>query len=304
MNWFFIALIAPVLWAITNHFDKYLLTKYFKGGSVGALMIFSALIGVFVLPVIYLIHPAIFSIKLIFAVLITLNGFLYVLSLLPYLYALAKDEASIVVPLYQLVPVFSYGLAYFALNERLSGLQILASVLIIVGAVALSIEFNGNKTKFKSQVFWLMVLASFLVALNGLIFKFVAIKEDFWTTSFWEYVGLALFALFLLIFIKSYRRQFLKTLKENRSLVISINGVNEVVNIIAKIAMNFATLLAPLALVWVVNGFQPLFVFIFGIILTLFLPQLGEERIEKKYLLQKILAIIVMFIGTYLLNIF
>lgn len=38
MNWFLIALIPPTVWAATHHFDKYLLSKYFKGGGVGALL--------------------------------------------------------------------------------------------------------------------------------------------------------------------------------------------------------------------------------------------------------------------------
>ena len=34
MNWFLIALLPPALWSVTNHFDKYLLSKFFKGGGV------------------------------------------------------------------------------------------------------------------------------------------------------------------------------------------------------------------------------------------------------------------------------
>jgi len=61
MNWFLIALVPPALWAITNHFDKYLLSKYFKGGGVGALMVFSSIIGVCLLPVIYWLHPEVIN---------------------------------------------------------------------------------------------------------------------------------------------------------------------------------------------------------------------------------------------------
>lgn len=113
MNWFLIALIPPAVWSITNHLDKYLLSKYFKGGGVGALMVFSSLVGVFLLPIIYLLHPEALSVKPINAILMALNGFLYVLAVLPYFYALNKDEASIAVPLFQLIPVFSYVLDYF-----------------------------------------------------------------------------------------------------------------------------------------------------------------------------------------------
>lgn len=298
-----IALVAPILWAATNHIDKYLINKYFRNGGVGSLIIFSSLIGIFVLPFILIIHPAVFSINPILALLIIANGSLYVLGLLPYLYALAEDEASIVVPLFQTIPVFSYVLAFFVLGERLASIQIVASLLIILGAITLSLDLNQKKIKFKKKVFWLMFLASFLIALNGLIFKYVAIQENFWTTSFWEYIGFAVLSIILLLFVRSYREQFLLVVKNNKRAVLGWNTTNEVLNIIAKIIMNFATLLAPLALVWVVNGFQPFFVLFFGIIITLFFPRFSKENLLKKHLAQKVIAILIIFIGVYLLNV-
>lgn len=67
--------------------------------------------------------------------------------------------------------------------------------------------------------------------------------------------------------------------------------------------MNFATLLAPLALVWVVNGFQPFFVLLYGVIITLFFPKFGTESLLKKHLVQKVVAILIMFVGVLLLNV-
>ena len=49
---------------------------------------------------------------------------------------------------------------------------------------------------------------------------------------------------------------------KNKTLVLGLNLFSELLNIAAKLLANFASLLAPLALVWVVNGFQPLIVFI------------------------------------------
>jgi hypothetical protein len=81
--------------------------------------------------------------------------------------------------------------------------------------------------------------------------------------------------------------------------VLSLNGVNEIINIIAKVAFNVASLLTPVTLVWIVNGLQPFFVFVYGVLLTVLLPKISQENITRKALLQKIVAIIVMFIGTY-----
>lgn len=302
MNWFLIALLPPIFWSITNHFDKYLLSRYFKGGGVGALMVFSSLIGLLLLPIIVLLHPAVLQVS-ISSIFIAINGFFYVLAVLPYFYALQKDEASICVPLFQLIPVFSFILSFLILGETLNNIQLIGGLLIMISAIAISLDLtDGKKIKFKKEVFWYMVLSSFLFALNFILFKFFAIQSDFWFTSFWEYVGFAIFAAFLLIIVKSYRVQFFNVLKINRVTVLGLNGINEVVNIIAKVSFNLASLLTPVTLVWIVNGTQPFFVFIYGIILTLLFPKISQENITKKVLLQKSIAIVIMFIGAYLIN--
>ena len=302
MNWFLLALIAPAIFSISGHIDKYLLSKYFKNVGAGTLIIFSSLIGLFVLPVILVIEPDVFSINIGNAALIIFNGVLYLIGLMPYLYALAKDEASTVLPIFQTIPVFSYVLAFLVLGEQLTVIQIAASLLMILGAVIISLDLLAAKLRFKWSVFWLMLLASFIFAINTLIFKFVAIKESFWVTSFWEYIGFVLFAIFLFIFATSYRKEFVAIMRQHNISILSINAFNEIINIIGKAVFNFATLLAPLALVSAVNGFQQAFIFIYGIILTLFFPSLGRESLIKKHLAQKLIAISIMLAGTYLLN--
>lgn len=303
MNWFLLALVPPALWSATNHIDKYLLGKYFKGGGVGALMVFSSLIGLLLLPILGVWHPEV----LVFSqssILIAVNGFLYVLAVLPYFYALQKDEASIAVPLFQLIPVFSYVLAYLVLGEKLTNVQLLGGLLIVLGAIGMTLDLNeGKGIKFKKEVFWLMMLSSLIFSLNFLFFKFFAIQSNFWFTSFWEYVGFAVFAFLLMAFVKPYRKEFVSVMKRNKVIVLSLNGVNEFINIFAKIAFNFASLLTPITLTWVANGFQPLFVFGYGIILTVFFPHISNESLLKKHLFQKLISIAVMLVGTYVLNI-
>jgi len=303
MNWFLIALLPPALWSVSNHFDKYLLSKYFKGDGVGTLMVFSSIIGVLLLPFIVLFHPEVIASFDPKYLLISLNGFFYILAVLPYFYALQKDEASIVVPLFQMTPVFSYFLSYLVLGETLKTIQIIGGLIIIFGAVLISLDLTiHKKIKLKREVFFFMALSSLLYAVNFLFFKYFAIQVNFWVTSFWEYIGFAVFAFLLIVFVRVYREEFLKVMKTNRASVLTINGINEVINIIAKASFNFVSLLAPITLIWIINGLQPFFVFFYGIILTLVFPKISRENITKKALLQKILAIVIMFAGVYLIN--
>lgn len=302
MNWFLVSLLPPALWSITNHFDKYLLSKYFKGGGVGALMVFSSIIGIFLLPIIALFNPQVLRFSND-SLLIAANGFLYILAVLPYFYALQKDDASICVPLFQLIPFFSYILAFFILGETLTPVQILGGIIIVAGAVGISLDLSNIRAiTFKTEVFWLMFLSSIIFSLNFIFFKYFAVQSDFWFTSFWEYIGFAVCAAFLMIFVKSYREEFISVIKNNSTVVLSLNGINEVINIAAKASFNFASLLVPVTVVWLVNGLQPFFVFIYGVILTILFPKIAQEDISKKTLVQKLVTIIIMFIGTYLIE--
>lgn len=282
------------------YIDKYLISKYFKGLETGVLVLFSTIAGLFVLPFILIFNPDVLSIGIANGLLITSISLISLIQLYLYFYALKKDEASVIVPLFQTIPLFSYILGYFVLGEQLTLKQILSGLLIMFGAIALTIDID--KKTIKLSVLGIMSLASFLVALVSLLFKFVAIQGDFLTTAFWAYFGDALVGVFIFIFIKKYRQQFLSVFKQNKIPVISVNVLNEVLNVVASMCIRFATLLAPLALVWVVNGFQPFFVFLYGLILTIFFPHLGSESLLKRHLIQKVISIIIMFIGTYFLN--
>jgi drug/metabolite transporter (DMT)-like permease len=302
MSWLLLAAVPPLLYAVVNHFDKYLVQRYFKGASVGAVLIFSALIGIFVAVPIAIFVPEVFDLPGRHAALIVANGFLYLLASLPYFYALSKDEASVVVPVFQLVPFFILLFAFLFLGETISLHGLLGGAVVVLGAVLISLELSHKKAKFKQSVFWLMVLSSALFALNFVLFKNLNIDSTFWITNFWEYVGFVLFAVFALVFIGPYRRQFFSVLKQNRKTVLALNGVNEVIAVAAKASFNFVSLLAPVALVSFVGGLQPLFVFLIGTALTLFLPKISKENIDARHLIQKIGAILVILVGVWMLS--
>ena len=52
MSWLAFALCGPILWAISVHLDKYLVERYFKDADVIVLLIFTALMGLVLMPII------------------------------------------------------------------------------------------------------------------------------------------------------------------------------------------------------------------------------------------------------------
>jgi transporter family protein len=301
MPWYFYAILAPAIWALVNHIDKYIVSQYFSDIIPGPFVIFTSITAFFGLVLISIFVPIHSNISLTQIIFVIASGALLVGAYIPYVYALKEDEASFVAPLFQLIFVFTYILGFIFLGESLSFFKILASLLVIGGSLILSFDTDAKLGKLKTKTLGRMTLASLLISLNMLIFKVVGLETSFWVTTFWEYVGAFLFGLFLFVFIKNYRKVFLSIFETKPLSVTSWNIFNEVLNLIARLAANFSSLLAPLAIISLANGFQPVFIIFYGTVLPLFFKKMDKEKFYGKYLTQKIIAISVMAIGTYVL---
>ena len=106
MSWLIFAFSGPVLWAISTHLDKYLVEQYFKHSYVAVLLLFTAFIGVLLLPFIAFYGADVASPDIVSIALIMFAGILYMGALLFYLWALQSEEASVVAPFFQAAPLF------------------------------------------------------------------------------------------------------------------------------------------------------------------------------------------------------
>ena len=302
MNWFFVALIAPLLWAISNHLDKYIISKYFRSGGIGSVVIFGCIFGFLSLPIIFLFNPNVFSIDKLNGITLIVIGIVSTLGLISYYAALNEDEPSNVVPLYQLIPITTYIISFMILGETLNLRQILSGLLIISGALLLSLDLTNKLPRIKLKILLLMIFSCIIVSIEIATFKYIALQESFWASVFWGYVGSAVTGLLLFSGIKKYRVEIIRVIKSNSISVLSLNAFNEIINLIAYLIFMYAALRLNTTLVTLTNGFQPFFVFTFGVFLTLFFPRFGQESLLRKHLVQRVISILVIFIGTYFLN--
>ena len=302
MSWFFIALWAPLLLACANHNDKLLLSRYLREKSIGSIVIPSSLFSGVAIPIVLFIRPDAYDVDLVQGCALVATGMSSVFAAVCYLHALAIDEASFVTPFYQTVPVFAYFLGYFILGETITLVQGLGSFVIIIGALALSFEFGRRGMRFKRNVVALMLGASLLSAVNGVIFKLIALDKGFWVALVWGFVGQVTAGLIFLVCVPSYRRDFLGLFKHEKVAAVGLIAVSKTLFSVSEAITLYATLLAPVALVLLVNSFQPLFVFIFGIVLTLFLPGVAKESLDRMKMLQKGAGIGLMLVGGYLIS--
>jgi drug/metabolite transporter (DMT)-like permease len=301
MSWVVFAFSGPVLWAISVHLDKYLVERFFKESNVAVMLLFTAFVGVLLLPFIWLYEPSVIAPGLGSIGLIILAGILYMVAMLLYLQALQTEEASVVAPYFQAGPLFGYGLAYLALGETLTGRQLAGGILIILGALSVSVRFAYGARMFKTRLAVLMLTCGFAGALAGLIFKIFALDVEFWTTTFWMYAGEAIFGWALLL-VPTYRRQLLATLRVNTAALLSINGSNELINLGGGLGNRYALMFAPLSIVQAIGSTTTLFVFAFGVVLSLLWPGLGREDLSGRELVKKGIAAVLVAVGVALVT--
>lgn len=283
--WLLFAFSGPVLWAASTHVDKFLLEKYFRNASPAVLLVFTALIGLVMLPFIALFQPQVLTPGFAAAAAVICSGALYMLGMYFYLKALQGEEASVVAPFFQASPLFAYVLALLFLDETLTLRQLGGGGLIVLGGALVSFEF-GARHRFRLRLLLLMLAAALALAVSSVIFKDLAEDTSFWTTAFWSYLGEAAFGLAVLL-LPGMRREFFGLFRRHPGAVMGINAANEFINLGGNLAARYALLLAPLSLVQAISGTTTLFVFGFGVLLTLFLPRLGREDLSWRNLLQK-----------------
>ncbi len=302
MAWLLAGIIPPVLWALVNHTDKYLLSRARHRSSVEVLMVYSTLFSLIILPtLLYFAYSELF-LSWQQVIIQIIGGILLTLSIYFYLKALDKDEASVVMPFALLVPVFGYFFSYFLLGEVLTSKELIACVLIVAGALVLSLEFEEErKIKIKHGVLLLMILHTGFQAAQETLFKFVTIENSFLVSLFWLHIGIAVCGFILVITQKELFGNFTDSVRVNGRVIFGVNFVSEAMSSVGYMVQNYASLLAPIAIIMSLNGYQPVFVFVFGIIFTIFVPNLVSERIKLKHLIHKGSAILIILIGTILI---
>ena len=296
MHWFIVALGAPLVWSLINHCDKLILSRYFKGGGSGALMVFVAVIALPLSIGIWIFNPNVLDISLTDALVLIASGLLYNLGVLLYLKVLEYEETSLAIPFWQLTPVFAYIFGVIFLHEYLAPDKLLGAIIVILGAVLLTVKIGGEKIIFHKKTAILMTLSSAILALGYVFFK-DSEGGAFWDSMFWNQVGMFIFGAACYL-VPSYRREFVDALKQNSFGVLVLNIAEQLLEVVGIFINNYALLLAPAALVMLVEyTAQPLFVFIEGVVLTLLFPKLVEEDLSRANILRKFVSIAIMTIG-------
>lgn len=280
MNWFYLAFATAFLYALPDIIGKYIADKKSEPFVLGIIANFYAaivaLILVFFENISYSTDIKSFLKLIVAAFFYAIGTYTYytALKLIPVSQFTLFTRSSVLITLIG-------GVIFF--KETLTGLQIIGVFLILTAILLLSIN-KGKIVLNKGSVLALSTALFFAIA--TMIDR--SVIEQF-SSSFYLVLSYSITTLFLLIPLPLY----LKKSKQFPSL--KTNGLLFITSSLFAIA-GFTTYQAyqlggPVSLVQLLSQFRIVIVIVYGLTVLK----------EKEHLTQKIIAMILMIIGTYLL---
>lgn len=307
MSWITLAVLAYFLWAISNIIDKIVVTKYVK--DYFSLSLMSLLFGSLFILVYSIIFNGIQQINLTILIIALLAGFTRVLAYCFYYKAMSYEEASRVTILTQLAPIFTLLFSVLFIKEVLNFNEYLAFILLFISGILSSTKFDIEKTcpsKLQrsgikiSLAFWDMILFAITVSTSAVMMKYIFDQANFWQCMIWIVIGEIISSIIIsILFKKPLLKIFFLTAVKGKILLI----FNEILSSSALITYSIALTLGSVSLIGALSSTNPIFVFLIALLISIFIPKILKEEIDKRTIILKIIAIIIMSSGIYLLSI-
>lgn len=296
MDWILFAFIAPILWAGCNVIDKFLLTKYFKNAFDYQLWTVITEIPIILFFLMFL------SISFSYPgfVLGIILGIMNITSLLVYNKAMLVEEVSRIIPLTYIDVLFILPMAYFFFGEVLKIQNYLGVILLLIGAILISLKRIKSKKRILSPVLKFVLILALFWASMSILKKYTLDFIESLSIIFWMLVGSVVGGSPLFLFQKLRRRIYFKI--RNMNWVILLFTI---IVLVLACSAHFFYLIAidegSLSLVVGISLIQPFIVFLFTTTLTLFLPKAIEEKIDRSTISLKFIAICFIFVGAWLI---
>ena len=291
MLWFLLVILAAFLWALVDLSGKFVMDKevgdaFLAAGTSGIpeflILTFVALYFSGIITSLSVIIPSLSV------------GVFYAVALYTYYLGVEEEDIDRFVPTLSLTTIFTLFLAYFFLGESFSLLVYLGIVGIIAGAVLISMK--GIHTFQSKKGFLIGILTALLFSLRDVILKFATMNVSFWSVLFWVGVGGSLTSLFFLLFRFSVVEKSFTG--EKHLLEIGFLATFGYLTYVIAIS------LGPVSLVGAMIKVKILMVFLGSTAISRVHPEIIYEKLDKITIIQKLIAIIVIILGVFLIQMF
>lgn len=293
--WILIALSCYFFVAVSDVFDKIVRTNFIKNSY--ALVVLNGFLNLAIAVVLISLSPSVLLAP--DKGLMVLSGIIGIIASIPYFHAMSKGEASRIIPLFNLVPIFSLLLAFFFLGQGLSNLELVAFVPIVIGGFLISMERTKGMFRLNAG-FWLVIFSAFLYAVSFVVIQHTLQVANYYTVQ--VFVALGYFAGGMLVIPYSLLLRKVKAHEFHYNIIgVGLQGVNQTMYLISRLLLNITLTLAPVALAVSFGGFTGFYVLIITSLLSLYYPKILKENLSKSILMLKIMALVLLFVGVSIL---
>jgi len=291
-----IAIIAYFLIAVASVGDKFLVTK--KVTNPVAYTFYIGVLGIFAL----VFAPFGFWLSSLEITLLSMaSGAIFLISLFFLFSALFKEEASRVFAVFggcSAISVLAINAIMF--NEVLKSVHLIAVILLIAGGVLILYKKENGFRDIKNIL--TVVLGAFLSAVSIVMIKRVYMIKPFFNAYVWSRIGFFLTAMILLLREKNRQVIFRTAKSAGKSSWLWVIS-NKALAGVGAFLVNVAVATGSVSVVYSMQGVQYAFIFIFAVILSVKLPAILREELNRSELWHKILAIMLIGLGLILLSI-
>jgi len=292
LDWADAALLSTATMAMVNILDSHLVSKGMP--SLRAFLIPAGLLSVINATVLFSLFPLPQDLGLVPLLIAVLSAVLRATAVLLILHILQTREVSRVIPVVHTNPVFVAILAVLLLGETITYLQWIAVMVVVLGAVLISIkrESHGSGAGFAASLF-LPLIASLLLAAANLTSKHALEHVSYWNML--AFGSLLVSIIFLSVSLRPLPLRQLLTLRRpvlTAGLLILANALV----LFGMFLMFWAIQNGPVSLVSAIAGARPAFVFIYAVVLGRISHVLLEQRMGKQTIALR-LGAIAMIVG-------
>ncbi len=292
-DWVLIALLASAVGGFSVIVDKVLLSNYSRDWIYA-----TAFLGVInFLPL--LLFPLFMSpVAPLSTIIFGLSaGIFNRIAVFFYMKAISVEEASRVVPLWMVSPFFVLVMARIFLHEQLLPIHYAGFLAVIAGSLMIMTTRVKGLLRLR-PAFYIMMLSNFAFSFSEIIIKYSSSFSEFLPLVFWLFAGSSLASVPVLLFKHHKRHELFYRKKGLPRLLLA-----EIVLFVAVISIYYyAISIGPVSLVSTLGSTDGVFVFIYAIFLTRFVPVVIKEAVDRKTLLTKVVAIAIIIAGVFLIN--
>ena len=292
MIWLPIAMISNMAWGLGTIVDKYVISNQFKHPLVYQFwLVLLGLPVLLMIPFVDFVVPPLHIIGIIF--LAELLGFI---GDILYVKSIKDEDVTRINMLWGLIPIFTLIMGWFFLNQKLAPNELIAFAFLLVGAIFASLHIvKGEKMKI-SKVLPFMITACFLFSITVIMISYLTTQLDFYNIFIWGHF--CLIPITATLFLnKNFRKNLKGSIsllnKKNTSLIFLATQLGNTGSLLNTWALS----LGAAALIFSLEGFQMLFVFAITILLSFLTNIRLHEELDRKNLILKGAALIVVMTG-------